>query len=817
MKIRNNEMKVSIMALAIRCALLATTTLPFGAYALADEDTDALTKPTNTVNFGALYADQSSARFGQYNGLNNQGAYGLGGLDIRGGNGYDQNSGSGLRWKLGGSNLGTTSRELDGSVSDQGKWKVNLGYDELQHNITNSYQTPLQGNPGDNNFTLPPNFGQIDANANTGNTSGTRGIGVTPSGIIQKNDFQGVNESVNRKTGSFSTTYTFGPQLNAQIDYKHLDQSGAKLIGTGSQGGINVGTGLGNSGLQGKAEANNIILNPTSYQTDNINAALNWRGDKGHLTGGYYGSIFHDDYNSLNWQNPITSGTTGKCSGANCYVNNTMSTAPSNSLHQANLTGGYNFGFDTKIAGGFSYGYNQQNSSYAPTLIPQASGTLYNMMQANGLPTSSLNGVVETKHGDIKLTNQSIKDLTLTAGYKINERDNNTDSNTYNYINIGSKVTGTDSYYTGVNTPYSNRKMQYEATAAYRLTKAQNINFGYEHESIKRWCNGVVGGAQCVSSPASNEDKMNLAYRLKALDNVNFNAGYTYANRRADNDPSFLANAGNYASTTAVSSSALNAGNYLGYIAYPYANRNQNIGKAGVNWQVTQKLDVGVNGRYTYDNYDVSLGVQNGKSTGVNVDTTYNFTEKSNVSAYWNWQNGQRNLRSGINQTSSATYNPLLGNQTNFPRDIWTNQLDDNSQTVGIMGRHGGLFNNKLEFIGDLSYTIDTTSYSTQVPYTLTNSAGIPSGATCGATNTLSCGALSPIKNEMWSLKLTSNYQLYKNGKLSLTYMYQKLNSNDYYYNGQQVGYTPNSLMPTNLQMQNYAINVIGLTYNHSF
>ena len=192
------------------------------------------------------------------------------------------------------------------------------------------------------------------------------------------------------------------------------------MIGTGSQAGISTGT------LSSKGEAINILLNPTSYQTDNVNAALNWKGDKGHLTGGYFGSIFHDDYNSLNWQSAMATNALGTCTGVNCFSNNTMSTAPSNSLHQANLTGGYNFTSTTKLAGGFSYGYNQQNSSYAPTLIPQASGVAYNMMQANGLPTNSLNGVVETKHGDIKLTNQSIKDLTLTAGYKINERDNNT-------------------------------------------------------------------------------------------------------------------------------------------------------------------------------------------------------------------------------------------------------------------------------------------------------------------------------------------------------------------------------------------------------
>ena len=208
-------------------------------------------------------------------------------------------------------------------------------------------------------------------------------------------------------------------QLSAQIDYNHLDQSGAKLIGTGSQGGISL-TGTGSTG---RAEAVNIIMNPTSYTTDNINAALNWTGDKGHLTGGYYGSIFHDDYNSLSWQSAVATGASG-CTGTNCYVNNTMSTAPSNSLHQANLTGGYAFSPATKLAGGFSYGYNSQNNSYAPTLIPQANGTSFNMMQPNGLPASSLNGVVETTHGDLKLTNQSIKDLTLSAGFKFNERDN---------------------------------------------------------------------------------------------------------------------------------------------------------------------------------------------------------------------------------------------------------------------------------------------------------------------------------------------------------------------------------------------------------
>jgi MtrB/PioB family decaheme-associated outer membrane protein len=777
MKTRNEKMKVSILALAVQCALMATVALPLGAYADEDE-ADALKHPSNSVDFGALYSSQSSAKFGQYNGLNEEGFYGLGGFDVRGGKGYDSKD-SGLRWKLGGANLGTTSRTLDGSVSDQGKWKLNLGYDELQHNITDTFQTPLQGNPGGNNFNLPEDFGTV--NSATG-TPGTRSL--TP---IQLDDFHTEKEYTTRRNGSIGTSYTFSPQLSGQIDYNHLDQSGAKLIGTGSQGGINLA-----GGSTGRAEAVNIIMNPTSYSTDNINAALNWTGDKGHLTGGYYGSLFHDDYNSLSWQSAVATGASG-CSGSNCYVNNTMSTAPSNSLHQANLTGGYSFSSTTKLAGGFSYGYNKQNDSYAPTSIPQANGTSYNMMQPGGLPTSSLNGLVGTTHGDLKLTNQSIKDLTLNAGFKFNERDNRTNSDTYKYFQIANVA------YTGVNTPYSNRKTQYEASAAYRLTKGQNLTLAYEHENLKRWCNGVIGGAQCVASPSSAEDKIGLTYRLKAFEDVNFNAGYSYANRRANSDPNFLANSGNYAVTTATSGSALNGGNFLGYIAYPYASRNQNLGKAGVNWQVTQKLDLGLNGRYTHDDYNATLGVQNGNSAGVNVDATYNYTENSSISAYWNWQNGQRNLRSATSGNGAS--------QIVAPTNIWTNKLNDNGHAVGLLARHGGMLNGKLEVIGDLSYALDTSTYSTQVPYL----------ATCGNTNTLSCGTLSPIRNELISLKLTGNYKLHKNGKISLAYLYQKLNSNDYFYNGQQFGVTPNTLMPTGLQMQNYAVNVVALSYNYAF
>ena len=59
----------------------------------------------------------------------------------------------------------------------------------------------------------------------------------------------------------------------------------------------------------------------------------------------------------------------------------------------------------------------------------------------------------------------------------------------------------------GINMPYSNRKTQYDASAAYRMTKTQTLRLGYERESIDRWCNSVVSGYWMRRHPSAIEDQ----------------------------------------------------------------------------------------------------------------------------------------------------------------------------------------------------------------------------------------------------------------------------------------------------------------------
>lgn len=787
MKTRNKEMKLSVLSLALQGALAAMFALPMTAQAqAADDSVTDLTQPASSIELGVGNVSQKSAKFGEYNGLNESGAMGILNFDIRSGNPPD-GSGGATRWQIKGNDLGTTSRSLDGSVSNQGLWNLSIGYDELRHNITDTYQTPQLGSMGGNNFTFPANFGTINGNTTPAGNPSTRVLDATQLGA-----FHTENVATTRKNTSFGAGFNFNRQTSLQFDFNRLDQSGAKLLGVSTLGGV-----ANPAGGTWRAEAVNIIMNPTNYQTDTFNLALNWAGDKGHLTGGYYASIFHDGYDSVTSQSALRNAATFGCaSGGSCaYQSTTMSTAPSNSLHQLNLTGGYAFSPATKLVGGVSYGRNIQDNSY-----------LTGQPEISLAPRASLNGLVVTTNANLKLTHQATRDLKVSAGLKYNERDNQSPSNLYRYYAINN-LTTVDA---AANAPYSNRKTQIELAADYRLAKGQNLRLAYENEAIKRWCNnyGIVA-SNCLVNPANTEDKLSIGYRLKAREDVSFAAGYTYADRKADFDGNAVTPLGGLDVPTG--GLDVNAQNYPGYIAFPYAARKQDLFKAGVNWQATEKLDLGLNGRYAYDKYGATLGVQDGTAVGVNLDATYAYAENSSVSAYVSWQNSDRSLRAGAAGGTPAAVNAATSYAALVaPTNIWTNQLKNDSNAIGISTRHAGLMAGKLEVLGDLSYSLDKSKYSTQVPYT--------SGATlCSLPTILTCGDTPDIKSELITLRITGKYQVDKSGKVAVGYIFQQLNSSDYFYNGEQYGATPNRVMPTNQQAPNYSVNVVTVSYIYTF
>jgi MtrB/PioB family decaheme-associated outer membrane protein len=807
-------MKISILSLSVQGALATMYVMPMTAVAADPSEAEiaVIRRPTNFIEAGVENVSKGSAKFGEYNGLNKSGGEFIGNFSVRGGDAYEGGNGT-MRWGITGTDIGTTSREFGATVGNQGRWKLGFGHDELRHNISDTYQTPLQGGMGGNNFSLPTSFGVINASATrTGNAlnpvdpvlAAVPGIaagtlnGTAPAARVlnaaQLGAFHTENVGTTRKNTSFNAGFIFNPQLSIQFDYNHLAQSGAKLI---SAANLPVTTPAPTTGTAWRAEGYAILMNPTNYKTDTFNLALNWMGDKGHLNASYFASIFRDGYNSLTWNSPMSQGAAGNlqtaacgvgATSATCYYTGVMSTAPSNNFHQLNLSGGYVLSSATKITGGLSYSRNTQNDTFLAGL-PEIGVT----------PQASLNGLVINKHADLKLTHQTTKDLGLSASYKYNERDNKTSSNIYQYAALNS-VTKND---VAPNAPYSSKKSEIELAGNYRIDQRQSVRVAYNHDKTDRWCNGYAFAANCVIATSNTEDKLGAKYRLKASDNVNLSAGYTYGKRKGSYDFNAITPLVGRDTPTP---NFVNSQNYPGFVAMPYAERKQDLLKAGINWQATEKLDLGVEGRIAKDNYGTTLGVQNTKATGINLDATYSYSEDAIVSAYMDFQNSKRNMRigaAGLGAVNTAASYALLVAPTN----IFTNQLDESGHTFGLNTKHK-LMGGRLELAGDLSYSLDESGYNTQLQYVL---------ATCSATNATSCGALPDISSRVTTLKLTGTYQVDKASKVAVAYVYQNRKSNDYYYNTTQTGYTPARGLPTNEQAPNYSVNLIGVSYIYSF
>lgn len=754
MKNRNEIMKLSALALAMSAALCA---IP--AYA-DDEEAEALKKPTNFVEIGAANTSTSSARFGEYSGLNKSGVTVVGNLGIRGGDAYDNNGGT-TRWSLFGNDLGLTSRSLGGAISNQGKWSLGISYDELKHNLSDTYQTPYVGSVGGNSFTLPAAFG-ITSNS-------------TALNAAQLASFRTVDVESTRRNTTLAAGIWLTPQWDIKLDYNHLEQSGAKLMGFGS-----MKTGATTN------EFVSILPNPTNYQTDTASLAVNWIGDKGHLTASYMTVFFRDGFDRVTFQTWAGANTT-----------QIMSTPPSSNFNQLNLSGGWNFSPRTRLTGNASYGRNTQNDAFV--------FDAYMMVKPS--PAASLNGVVVTKHGDLKLTDQSFRDLMLSAGVKYDERDNRTASNIYNFYAIsGANIANYP------NTPLSFKKDQFEVAADYRFKRDHHFRLAFDHDDVSRWCGqyavnaGYPAGTNCVVATGHTEDKVDASYRLKANESMDFKLGYVYSKRKTDSDPNAIAA---FISTNG-GLAGQNAGDFRGFYPFFDASRTQQAAKANANWQVDDKLSFSVGGRYTEDAYDSTYGVQKGNSWSLNLDATYNFSEYGSISSYVTQQYRQRDM---TNQQNAALVTATAA-RINVPANSnWSNQLKDDSFTVGLGVKQGGLIGGKLDLSGDLTYSIGKTGYATQLNY-----AGLTTGGlSCSDPSILSCGQLPDIKSTTTQLKLTGIYQVQKNAKVALRYVYQRLSGLDYYYNGYAYGGTPTSLMPTNQQLGNYSVNVISLSYIYNF
>jgi len=523
-------------ALLTQCLLLGAA---FACRAEAAEPASAeqaireLTQPAGELEVGVGDVTQGSYKFGEYNGLQREGAFPILNFDLSGGGLY--NSDSLERWSVRGAELGIDTRQLDVDYGQQGKFRIDLGYDQLRHNISDTFQTPYSG-AGTDTLLLPagwlkPIVPQVNAkNLNDRALSPVTGLAsaMTPTGQVAPPDAAQsavVNAIINADVPAFHNynLYTNRYRWNAGVA---LNLSRNWQFTAGVRQERKDGTqplGALSSGVQ----ENSVILpEPIDTMTEQYDAGLHYASTRATFDIGYYGSIFHNNVKSITWSDVPDPTQTPS-----------MSSAPSNQFHQLNVAGGYSFTPGTRLTVAGSYGRSTQDEAF----LSDASLPL-------GLPASSADALIISTALDVKLTARPTRSLSLGAEYRFDDQDNRTNVGRFIFYDANLQpgpnpsafnaalglAPGTLSSNVNIfaNRPHSRRLNQADLNADYAVSSGHNVALGYRWQGIHRHCHDTW--IDCENAATSNESTLRAEWRANWPQEFSTRLAYAYSTRSVD-------------------------------------------------------------------------------------------------------------------------------------------------------------------------------------------------------------------------------------------------------------------------------------------
>jgi hypothetical protein len=123
----------------------------------------------------------------------------------------------------------------------------------------------------------------------------------------------------------------------------------------------------------------------------------------------------------------------------------------------------------------------------------------------------------------------------------------------------------------------------------------------------------------------------------------------------------------------------------------------------------------------------------------------------------------------------------------------------------------------RLRLGADLTYARQQTDIGVNGGSYVNNPLAV-TGAPAGTIAAFFIAAqnLPTVTVKTTTVRLNAQYQIDKVSAIGAIYIYERLSSTDWAYNGMQFGSGTNYI-PTNEQVPNYNVNVIGVSYTYRF
>jgi MtrB/PioB family decaheme-associated outer membrane protein len=808
------------LVISVRSAL---TALAFVPAAFAADSSDAvrdLTQPVSQIEVGVGYVDDGSAKFGEYNGLDKKGAYGIGNFQVFGGGGEE----SAYRWRIFGTDLGLDSRNIQGEAGTQGKFRVTFGYDELVRNYSNSYQTLWRGS-GTSTMTLPSgypasnpaavtagngplyNWNNIQApyaNAACANTGGVPTAACRGPGYLIPADMTNFDLGTKRHRSDLGANVDLGSGWSFGVTARHEEKEGNKL------------TGVAMGGFKGA-----LMPEPISSTTDIFGAKFSYNSKNANLVLGYNASFYKNDIKAWTVQYPFAA-TSATVPGV---LNNLsmMNGAPDNQMQQFNLLGTYNFSPATRLLLNGSYSRLTQNQDF-----------VYQSGPGWIVPATSADAKVIMSNFVAKLTTRQTKDLFLTLGYKYNDHDDQSPSRTYRITQYDSPLPAAAPTSAALNAnnnltnePTNRKQHQFNLDADYKLGRGQSLWGGYEWQQIERTTDG---DENVFRAEKSTENTGRIEYRNLLSEGMSGRLSYAYSQRRVSEYREPEINPAGWANNVGGLSEL------PGFRQFFIADRNRDKLRGALSVQASDALSLQAGIDYNSDKYPSQYGLKETSGWVLNLDSTYAASENVSFNVFYTYEDmkaKQESLSMAVNRnTTPVTINatPALGSCAAYtapagtlpngyytdPCRMWSESQGDKVNTLGIGFKSGGMMGGKLVISGDLAYS------RTKTPISFTGGVFSSNGAAVNPNVWFPAQSFpNDATSEMTDLRLVALYTIDKSSALRLNYRYGRLSSTDWAYDA----YANSSLGVTAVQAfigpamtsPNYTVNVLGLTYIYRF
>ncbi|MEJ2385282.1 MAG: MtrB/PioB family decaheme-associated outer membrane protein [Xanthomonadales bacterium] len=375
------------------------------------------------LDFGLIYLDDWSPKFGDYRGFDDDGLF------IGAGGDAAYRSEAGYYLDLAARDLGLDSRQLDVRGGKQGSYELQLSYSEIQRYMGYGTVTPYSG-VGSDRLTLPEGWKMSQAD---------------PS------DFVPLALDTERQTLALGLDFGLGRAWDFDVEYERQDKDGVKAF-SGAAFIVNAST----------------FPAPVDYTTDRFTAGVEFTSRMAQVRLEFTGSDFDNGYDSVTWDSPLPIGFGDEVAQS--------ALEPDNKYHLVSLTGAFSITRYLRVSAKVSTGTMEQDDPFlAYSIAP--------MYADRELPRESLDGKLETSMYNLlgrvywRVTDR----FNITAAWKSNERDNRTPVDRYAPVIL--EVFPRDPR---SNRPYGYERDQSRIDFRFRAMGSLRVNAGFKRDTLAR-------------------------------------------------------------------------------------------------------------------------------------------------------------------------------------------------------------------------------------------------------------------------------------------------------------------------------------------